>query len=356
MDRYTTIIIPAHNQAAYSRQCVTTVRRHTAPPYKLILVDSGSTDGVGDFFDSVSGAEVIHLAKNRGFAAAVNAALERAEGHVALVHTDTLVPSEWLDRLLAVLERFPELGLVGPRTNYAPSPQYMEGVDFRGAEKFHALAQRIAREWNGGARFVNRLGSFCLLIREETWRAVGPLDEDFSPGTFDDEDYCRRVVNANYRLAMAEDVFVFHFGCRTFLGMGITGQDWNELFETNRRRFEMKWRTQTESRPEALMKVHELTSAASAAYQRGGLIQAVHLLHAAEKLCPFHEKTFNDLGVICRELGDVVRAFHYLTRAVRLNPSYDEARDNLRQVAATAGRQQEAETIIAEVDAALEPG
>lgn len=112
---------------------------------------------------------------------------------------------------------------MGPRTNYAPPPQSVEGVDFRGVEKFHGLAERIAREWDGEARFVNRLGSFCLLIRKEAWRAVGPWDEDFSPGTFDDDDYCRRVVNTNYRLAMAEDVFVFHFGCRTFLGMGITG-------------------------------------------------------------------------------------------------------------------------------------
>lgn len=80
------------------------------------------------------------------------------------------------------------------------------------------------------------------------------------------------------------------------------------------------------------------------------------MLHAAEKLCPFHERTFNDLGVICRELGDIIRAFHYLTRAVRLNPSCEEARVNLRDVAETAGRQEEAEAIIAEVDAALEPG
>jgi len=354
MDRFVTIIIPAHNQLVYSRQCITSVRRHTVPPYKLVLVDSGSTDGVGDFFDSVPGAEVIHLAENRGFAPAVNAGLERAEGHAVLLHTDTLVPPEWLDRLLAALERSPETGLAGPRSNYAASPQGVEGVDFRGVESFHGFAQRIAQEWDGEAHFVNRLGSFCLLIREETWRAVGPLDEDFSPGLFDDEDYCRRAVNAGYRLAMTEDVFVFHFGCRTFLGMGITGRDWNELAETNRRRFEQKWRTQTQSQPEALMKVLELTKAAAAAHERGGVTQAVQLLHAAAKLCPFHERTFNDLGVICRELGDIVRAFHYLTRAVRLNPSYEEARDNLRDVAQTAGRQQEAETIIGEVDAALE--
>lgn len=103
MDRFVTIIIPAHNQAAYSRQCLTAVRRHTAAPHKLVLVDSGSTDGVEDFFDSVPSAEIIHLNKNRGFAPAVNAALEHAEGHVLFLHTDTIVPPGWLDRLLAVL-------------------------------------------------------------------------------------------------------------------------------------------------------------------------------------------------------------------------------------------------------------
>ena len=68
-----TIIVPAFNQLACCRQCVESVCRHTAGrPYRLILVDNGSTDGVGEYFESVPGAVVVHSETNLGFAAGVN--------------------------------------------------------------------------------------------------------------------------------------------------------------------------------------------------------------------------------------------------------------------------------------------
>ena len=96
MSDLVSIIIPAFNQLDYCRQCVGTLQRNTEGPYRLILVDNGSTDGVSEFFDNVAGAEVLHLGENRGFAGGVNAGLDAAEYHA-------LPPIQW-----PVNERNPE--------------------------------------------------------------------------------------------------------------------------------------------------------------------------------------------------------------------------------------------------------
>jgi len=65
------IIIQAFNQLAYCRECVEPILSHTEWPYKLILVDNGSTDGVGEFSDSIPNATVVHTGTNLGFPAGV---------------------------------------------------------------------------------------------------------------------------------------------------------------------------------------------------------------------------------------------------------------------------------------------
>jgi tetratricopeptide (TPR) repeat protein len=51
------------------------------------------------------------------------------------------------------------------------------------------------------------------------------LDEGFGLGFFDDDDLCLRARRAGFRLAVALDCYVHHFGSRTFRGLGVdTGQ------------------------------------------------------------------------------------------------------------------------------------
>ena len=85
------IIIPAFNQLKYCQGCIASLRRCTPEAHRLILVDNGSTDGVGDYFYSVPKAEVLHAEENLGFAGGVNLGLAKAVGHVVLLNSDTIL-------------------------------------------------------------------------------------------------------------------------------------------------------------------------------------------------------------------------------------------------------------------------
>jgi len=55
---------------------------------------------------------------------------------------------------------------------------------------------------------------------------------------FDDDDLAERARRAGFSLAVAHDLFVHHFGSRTFAGNGI---DAERLLDENARRFAAKW-------------------------------------------------------------------------------------------------------------------
>jgi glycosyltransferase involved in cell wall biosynthesis len=70
------IIIPCWNQLEYMCFCLSALVRHTRPPWELIVIDNGSTDGTGIYlagFQDVAPVPVtvVTNARNLGFPAAI---------------------------------------------------------------------------------------------------------------------------------------------------------------------------------------------------------------------------------------------------------------------------------------------
>jgi GT2 family glycosyltransferase/predicted Zn-dependent protease len=275
-DELVSVIILCCNELAYTRLCLESVLRHTRAPYELILVDNGSSDGTCEYLEEVQQqakkgdtvrfrpsallidgcsylrAEneprplfspqrvvIVRNETNHGYPAGCNQGLERARGrYVVFLNNDTVVTPGWLDGLVAwSLHDWPRVGLVGAVTNYSRLPQQI-AVDYAELPGLDAFAARRRRAFAGKALDVARLTGFCLLVRREVLERVGKFDERYGLGFFDDDDLCVRAREAGFGLLVALDVFVHHFGSRTFQGLGI---DCQQQLLGNFEQFKNKW-------------------------------------------------------------------------------------------------------------------
>ena len=116
------------------------------------------------------------------------------------------------------------IGLVGPMSNYAAPPQLVEEVPYRGVADMHCFARQWRDEHLGKWFNAPKLSGFCLLMKRDVYDTIGGLDERFRIGFFDDDDLAERVRRAGFELAVAHDLFVHHFGSRTFAGNGVDAE------------------------------------------------------------------------------------------------------------------------------------
>lgn len=237
------IVVLCHNDGKYLRGCVASLRRHTdakRTPYELILVNNASQDGSGPYLRGLARAANVRLIENdtnRFFAGGNNQGARLARGrYVLLLNADVIVGPGWLERLLACAERDDSIGVVGPYTNGAVGHQWVRDPGYRSPDQVASFARRWAAEHDGRWREVHRIIGFCFLIKREVISRVGLLDERFGPGGYEDYDYCIRARHAGFKIAIAEDVFIHHFG-----GRGYVGMDYDGLRRGNRSILARKW-------------------------------------------------------------------------------------------------------------------
>ena len=234
------LVILCHNDGEYLKGCIASIMRHTDVPYEIILVNNATTDGSEKYLRRLerrANVRVIHNAENRFFAAGNNQGVLAASGrYVILLNADTVVGPQWLSRLIRCAQRDSRIGLVGPFTNVAVGAQLVARPGYASVKTFPRFAVAWARRHDAQWKEVHRLIGFCLLVTREVIAQVGLLDERFGPGGYEDYDYCLRVQQAGYKAALAEDVFVHHYG-----GKGYQKMDYDGQRRVNREILARKW-------------------------------------------------------------------------------------------------------------------
>ena len=147
----TSIILVTHNQWAYTRQCLESLRYRTDEPYELIVIDNASSDGTLGRLRAKPEIRLIENRQNLGFPAAVNQGLQIAQGEqILLLINDTLLTTGWLRRLLDGLHREPDIGLVGPCSNNVSGPQQIPA-------RYGDLSELDGFAWEHGKKHAGQL-------------------------------------------------------------------------------------------------------------------------------------------------------------------------------------------------------
>jgi GT2 family glycosyltransferase len=239
------VLVVTYQGLVFTRLCLETLlAERCEAPLEVVVVDNGSTDGTRDYLTSLAERDArvrVELGDtNRGFGAATNHAAVLARGRVLLLlNNDTIVPPGAIDALVRRLDTDAALGLLGVVTNRAGNEAEIE-VPYRTFGGMRRFASERFESGGAGLFDIRTATLFCAALRREVWDAVGPLDEQFGLGLFEDDDYAMRVRRAGLRVVCDDNVFVHHFGQASIGQLGPT-LEYGSLFAANRARWESKW-------------------------------------------------------------------------------------------------------------------
>lgn len=235
------VIVVSYDNAELTRACIDSVLRNSVHPrLELIVIDNASTDGSVEMLQAIDDPRVRVLLnqENAGFSAANNQGLRAADGeYLVLLNNDTVVPRGWLPRMLRHLDD-PQVGLTVAATNFSGNESRVP-VPYSTIEEMHPFAEAYMVEHDGQRFDIAVAAMYCVGMRRDVYELLGPLDEEFGIGMFEDDDYSHRARLAGLRVICTEDVFVHHIGQASFAKL--SPESYERLWKRNQDRFESKW-------------------------------------------------------------------------------------------------------------------
>ncbi|WP_028546990.1 glycosyltransferase family 2 protein [Paenibacillus taiwanensis] len=235
----TSIIIPNFNKLDLLKQCISSIQAYTPTPHEIIVVDNASTDGAASYLDSMAGKLRYYVHEsNKGFAGAVNTGLMMAKGQtICVLNNDIVVTPNWLSNLLLCLNSDPNIGIVGPVTNYISGEQQIE-VPYTRVDDMQSFAAKYNVSNPEKWQYTDRIVGFCFLFSRTFFDTNGYFDEGFEIGNFEDEDYVVRALINGRKLVVARDTFIHHYGSQS---MRALGDQFQVVNDKNAAFFSAKW-------------------------------------------------------------------------------------------------------------------
>lgn len=242
-DDMVSIVIPVWNQLEYTMQCVESLDAFTPEKHEVIFVDNGSADDTNRWLKEQllthPNWKLVENKINHGFVTACNQGAAIAKGEYLLfLNNDCVVSRGWLKGLLDCINSAGDIGCVGPRTNSISGPQVVksDSGSYDSMLKYTAFAESYRKSYRGLYIPYWRIVGFCMLTRKSLFDRLGGFDEIYSPGNFEDDDYCMKVVHTGLRNLICGDVFIHHHGSKSH-----NMATYNELLLKNKSVFDKKW-------------------------------------------------------------------------------------------------------------------
>ena len=223
------IVIVSYNARADLERCLAAL--HEAPPaaaHEIIVVDNASSDGSAEAARHWPAVQVITWSNNRGFATANNAGIRAGTGtNVLLLNSDTLVPLGGVDRLLAEIERRPDVAIVGPRlvdgdgraelsfgSMISPVTELRQRRLVRGLARRDRTVTAHVEAMTRVEGFPDWVSGACLLVRRADAEEAGLLDERYFMYT-EDVDFCAAVRARGRKVLFTPAVQIVHLRGRS---------------------------------------------------------------------------------------------------------------------------------------------
>lgn len=222
------IITVNFNQADATCELLDSIRRQDYRNVEIFVVDNSSRENPAQVLsEKYPEVQFIRSEQNLGFAGGNNLALKQAKGDfLFFVNNDAELSAGCIERLLALFERVPDLGIVSPLICYAPSVERTDSykndkekdvVQYAGMTRVNPFT---GRNRTIGDKEVDK-GQFtdpqptayahgaAMMISRRVLGQVGPMDEGFFL-YYEELDWCERIRRAGFSVWVEPRARVYH--------------------------------------------------------------------------------------------------------------------------------------------------
>lgn len=236
----TSVVILSYNTQKMLQSCINSIKETvSSTACEIIIVDNNSEDSSKEWLEENRhlGYKLICNMENKGFPYGCNQGIKisEADNDIFLLNSDTIVTQNALFWLRMGLYEDKKTGAVGSVTNNAPNLQKIDGTKRVEEWLDYAVTNNVPMERPYEEKVF--LVGFALLIKRRAMDQVGLLDTIFSPGTYEDNDYCMRLHRAGWSVRLCHNSFIFHYGS----GDGKNKEKWADLNDRNHGKLNEKW-------------------------------------------------------------------------------------------------------------------
>ncbi len=232
MDK-TAVVILHYKGEQDTRDCLASIirDRKNDKNLKIILILSCGSDNFADEIKKkYPEVLVINYTENTGFAKGCNYGIKIAQDldckNIVLLNNDTLVTSDFPDKLVEFSSKTPRLGLVSPKIYFAKGFEYHKdkyessergkviwygggSLDWSNIYASHWGVDEVDRGQYEKTKKTDFATGCCMLITKELIEKIGYFDEKYFL-YFEDVDYSQRAQKAGFGVYYYPKIHIWH--------------------------------------------------------------------------------------------------------------------------------------------------
>jgi GT2 family glycosyltransferase len=231
------------NEWQITKQALSTIKKNSNFPYRLILVDNNSDNKTKSFLKDIEKTQefgetvVIFNDKNLGWIKGVNKGLEISTNkYICFINNDVLCGVDWLKNMINTMEKISKIGIANPRGNERSENKYIKDLN--------EYSLKLSRQNKGLYIELDHCSGFCMLIKKEVVDKIGGLDTIYGFGYYEDNDYSYKAKQQGYICAEISDAIVYHYISKSTN----KNEEWKKrIIARNKIIFENRWGKQIRS-------------------------------------------------------------------------------------------------------------
>ncbi len=215
------IVIPVKDQLPYLDKCLASLQKIKDVSWELIIVNDGSNAETVKYLEQFPQLNIVHHNESKGFIEACHAGANRAIGNFLLfLNSDTeIIEPLSFRKMLDVFKFNDKVGIVGARLLLENNTIQHAGLSWD-QKQMNYTHRYYGKDMNDPVVCTNEVVDVvtgaCYMTTKELWNRLGGFDRIYSPGYFEDTDYCLRAKELGFLTVYCGESILRHFQSKSF--------------------------------------------------------------------------------------------------------------------------------------------